>query len=651
MEAELDLATTTCFELERRSDEIRGRVTSRSEKVRDQVSLQQDSSRLAAGQARQSQALKMHAEDLNQLVQSTKEGLKHAADTATSTGRISRNIRAAASQFEEARQTMKELMDTDGPVQSLEICSLKESLTTATDEIDKLRGQADALQTLLLNSASSRTSKTAAIEGFDAPPLTLSPLQKTNEVILDAVKHLTAENQKLRQLLDESNRTQHDQAKELTMKSTQQEWYERQCEENKQLLDNIKTGTEGALEVFRQAAEQKAVKDLEEEVNRLKLENEQNLERAETAKKEEDNLRTRVHWLENDMIAQSAKATGTQQNILKVLKTERGKRADMVLEQTVIHRLKEEAACNARDLAVAQATTAKQIAKDAQANALGLEKQVAKLNTQIKTASTLYHQQLEAVTNSSAEKLELVREAHAAELQSVQESSERGMDELKKSGDVSKTSAEAFASKIADEMLQNKVDAAKRLLDAAKQARSAAETNATTADQKRIIAEGKIEAAELRATAAENTIKGLEEQLKLSKEATKSAQARQTDAVRNSEKAVDEANKTVMSARESHALSEQVQRQLLRNTTLANDQADELKAKVVKQKEDLARMSQLQDELAQTKTDLSAHKFSLEEWKQAHKKRGELMIEDRQRIKMLEEIMAEKDRIQKGPYA
>jgi hypothetical protein len=662
LEAELDLETTSCFDLERRSDEIRKRVTSRSEKVRDQVSLQRDSSRLAAGQARQSAALKMHAEDLKQLVQSTKEGLKYAADTATSTGRISRNLRAAASQFEEARQTMKELMDIDGPVQSLEICSLKESLTKATDQIDKLRGQADALQTLLLNSASSRTSKTAAIKGFDAPPLTLDPLQRTNEVILNAVKHLTAENQNLRQLLDESNRTHQDQARELTMMRTQQRWYEQQREENKQLLDNVKTGTEGALEVFRRAAEQKAVKDLEQKVNALQLENDQNIERAEAAKTEEDSLRTRVHWLENDMIAQNAKAAGTKQSILEVLNTERSKRAAMVSEQTVIHRLKEEAACSARDLAVAQATTAEQVAKDAQAHAEGLEKKVAELNDQMTTASKLFGQKLEDVTNSGAEKLEIarnahaaelqsVRNAHAAELQSVRESSERGMDELKKSGDVSKTSAEAFASRLADETLQNKVNAAEQIAATADQKRIVAETNATTADKKRIVAEGKIEVAELRATAAEKTIKGLEEQLELSKEATKSAQAHQTDAVQNSKKAVDEVEEIVKNARESRELSEQVQRELMRNTSQANDLVDELKDKVSRQKEELADMSRLQDELATIKTELGANKVSLEDFRRAHKKRGELRDQDQQRIRLLEQVIADKDRIQKGPYA
>ena len=75
---------------------------------------------------------------------------------------------------------MKELIDVDGPVQSLEVSSLKESLAAATNEAEKLRGQADALQTLLLNSASSRTSKTAAIGGFESQPLRLHPLQKTS---------------------------------------------------------------------------------------------------------------------------------------------------------------------------------------------------------------------------------------------------------------------------------------------------------------------------------------------------------------------------------------------------------------------------------------------------------------------------------------
>ena len=81
------------------------------------------------------------------------------------------------------------------------------------------------------------------------------------------------------------------------MISGQQQQYKHQHDETRQLFEHSKSSTKSAYEVFCQAAEQQAVKDLEQQLNKLELEKTQSLESAEKAKKEGDDLRTRLHWV------------------------------------------------------------------------------------------------------------------------------------------------------------------------------------------------------------------------------------------------------------------------------------------------------------------------------------------------------------------
>ena len=193
--------------------------------------------------------------------------------------------------------------------------------------------------------------------------------------------------------------------------------------------------------------------------------------------------------------------------------------------------------------------------------------------------------------------------------------------------------------------MQNELDAAKQLLANAKQAKVDAEQNALVANRKTTAAEAKLEVAELRATTAEDKVKALEEQMKLSGEATERARAREADAVQQSKKAVDQANETSKSVEKSRKLFEQTQRQLLINTAAVTDKVNELKATVAKQAEELARMSRLQDELAETKADRDREKFSCDEWEQASNVRDEQISQLKERIVALEGLLEAKDKL------
>ena len=162
------------------------------------------------------------------------------------------------------------------------------------------------------------------------------------------------------------------------------------------------------------------------------------------------------------MNEQAAKGAETNQKILEVLKTERGKRAEMVLEQTVILRLKEEAACNDRDAAVTRATNAELRATDAGTRMQELEQKVTELNTKLETANgkletagKLYTDREETrgeqfvqckktTEDAYSEMVTAAHEAHDSNLKSAQENFNSRLSELKVSGDVSKTSAEAL---------------------------------------------------------------------------------------------------------------------------------------------------------------------------------------------------------------
>lgn len=640
--AQLDLADSGFYELVERDKEIRASEMPQLERAQQLAILARDDNALSARKAEQSATFEKYAEALAERAKTIEEGFKRSAEATISTGKISSSLQGVGHHLDEAREVMKGVVDINGPVQAIELATLRQTCDNAMEELELLRGERDALRSLLLHSISSRTSETAAIEGFTVQPLASHPLQKTPDVIVSGVKHLAAENQELRQQLVKSNRTHDDQAKELVVISGQQEQYKHQHDETRQLLEDIKSSTE---DVRRQAVEHHVVNDLNQQLGRLELEKEQSLELLEKTKVEVKELRARLYWVEEDMIERSTNATRVHRKLLDVIKKEREQRANKVLEKTVLHGFKEEAARNERDLAVTRAATAEEIAKNAETRARELEKQMAMLNTQLETSQKLHDQELknrdeearqwkEAVTNSSADTLKLTQEAHAAELQSVQESSKRGLDELKKSGDVSKTSAEAFASRMADETLQNKVNAAEQI--------------AAIADQKRTAAEGKIEIAELRATAAEDMVKALRAQLRLSEEAKGIAQAGQTDAVQQAKSTVEEANKRIEGAERSRLLSEQIQQRLLFDANTADHQVGELKAKIGKQEEELAHLSRLRDELAKTKRDLDVYKRSRDDWKIGCGERDKAICSLQEDIDKLVAVIAERDALIKA---
>jgi hypothetical protein len=654
--AQLDLADSGFYELVERDKEIRASEMPQLERAQQLAILARDDNALSARKAEQSATFEKYAEALAERAKTIEEEFKRSAEATISTGKISSSLQGVDHHLDEAREVMKGVVDINGPVQAIELATLRQTCDNAMEELELLRGERDALQSLLFHSISSRTSETAAIEGFAVQPLASHPLQKTPDVIVSGVKHLAAENQELRQQLVKSNRAHDDQAKELEVISGQQEQYKQQHDETRQLLEDIKSSTE---DVRRQAVEYHVVNNLNQQLDRLELEKEQSLELVEKTKVEVKELRARLYWVEEDMIERSTNATRVHRKLLDVIKKEREQRANKVLEKTVLHGFKEEAARNERDLAVTRAATAEEIAKNAETRARELEKQMAMLNTQLETSQKLHDQELknrdeearqwkEAVTNSSADTLKLTQEAHAAELQSVQESSKRGLDELKKSGDVSKTSAEAFASRMADETLQNKVNAAEQIAAIADQKRIAAEENATTADQKRTAAEGKIEIAELRATAAEDMVKALRAQLRLSEEAKGIAQAGQTDAVQQAKSTVEEANKRIEGAERSRLLSEQIQQRLLFDANTADHQVGELKAKIGKQEEELAHLSRLRDELAKTKRDLDVYKRSRDDWKMGCGERDKAICSLQEDIDKLVAVIAERDALIKA---
>lgn len=208
---------------------------------------------------------------------------------------------------------------------------------------------------------------------------------------------------------------------------------------------------------------------------------------------------------------------------------------------------------------------------------------------------------------------------------------------------MSKAAVETFASKMADETLQNKVKAAEELFATTEQKRCDAEQNAIASDQKRVAAEGKTKVAESRATAAEALVDALRAQLRLSEEAKGIAQASQTDAIQQAKSTVEEANRRIEGAERSRLLSEQVQQRLLFDANAADHQVGELKAKIGEQEEELARMSRMKDELARTKSDLDAHKFSLGDWVQGCTERDGVIRAQQENIVKLGDLMAKRD--------
>lgn len=653
--AQLDVTRLAYEELKERDEEVRASHASSVEQAQQSAAIQREFAALSIRHAEQSAAFRKCVGAMNERVHTIKNDLKLSGEATATTDKIVSSLQAAGHDLGELRESLGELVGIDGPLHNAELANLRKAYELSSGEVETLKRQNDALQALLQKSWVSRASDTAAIEGFPLQPLKSHPLQNTPDIIVAGVQHLTAENQQLRQHLADSKRTVDTQAREIEMLRAQlqqdNQQHKQQLDETKQMFEDFKTGTTDANEVFRQAAEQQAVKNLEQHVTRLELEKTQAVETAEKATSEAEQSRTRLHWLEEQLNEQESEATRMQKKLLDGLNKERMTRVDQVLEKTHSHAWNEAVACNERDRAVARVDAAEQTAKDAESRMQELEKQVTGLNSQLETERKLYEKQLQAradqvetfkdeFTQATTEQMQIIQDAHAAELQAKKDESQRHVNDLVQSGNVSKAAAEAYASRMAEEVVQEKVEAAEQLAATAEQKRGEAEQKRVEAEQnvisinlKMVAAEAKIEAAEVRATAAEDKVKALEGQLRLSQEATESAKAREIEAAENSKKAIDEANTTVESTRKSQTLSEITQLQLLRNTSSVNDQIDTLKAKIVKQDEQLVHMGQLKDELARTKTDLDAHKRSLGEWRSASKERD-------QRIEELETIIA-----------
>ena len=89
-----------------------------------------------------------------------------------------RQVEDSERHINEVRESLKKLVGIKGPLHKVELANLRIPYEKTTGELEMLRGERDALQSLLQKSLIGRVSETAAIKRCTVQPLKL-PLDKS----------------------------------------------------------------------------------------------------------------------------------------------------------------------------------------------------------------------------------------------------------------------------------------------------------------------------------------------------------------------------------------------------------------------------------------------------------------------------------------
>jgi hypothetical protein len=307
MHAQLDHEIAVESDLEVRFKEVCEGAASYDEKMQAIRSLWQDELALVAARVQRSEEMKERCSSLRQRAETIQEQLQLSAAIVKEKGVASANADIITQELELVRTFCNDMTSPEGPVESIEVASVRKSLALARNEIEAFKSREDALESLLVDSYRSRSSETVpAIEGFTVQPLELNTLHETSDTIIRGLHHLQVENGDLRHLLSESQRAQQDQTQELIRLRAQNEHYKQRYEEANQLLDNFSDDTREAV---REAMEQHTMQGLCDQVQQLELDNQKERELVNASKQSEQDLRTRMYYLHASTTRKLARAS------------------------------------------------------------------------------------------------------------------------------------------------------------------------------------------------------------------------------------------------------------------------------------------------------------------------------------------------------